>query len=272
MSASSYTFDGPDPDVIFRTPLQPGSDEFKDFHVHKLILSIASTVFYDMFSIPQPPHNASEEIVLDVVQVAEPAKVFETFLLLIYPVNPPVIEDLQLVGDLFQLADKYMVKGVASKLKKRLISPSFLRDDPIGVFAIACRNNLDEEAKLALSHTFSIDVVSQISDKHLQTMTARTYHRLLAEHALRRKELMSAVDSALASRVWKPCHCALKLKKEIQLEISGRPFIDREILGECLSSVSGQNARCGGHESYCILAPGEGSVLLSNIMGRIQAR
>ena len=52
MSVPSYAFDDPDADVILRAPLQPGSDEFKDFHVHKLILSIASTTFRDTFSIP----------------------------------------------------------------------------------------------------------------------------------------------------------------------------------------------------------------------------
>ncbi|KAF9645861.1 hypothetical protein BDM02DRAFT_3076940, partial [Thelephora ganbajun] len=189
-------FDGPDPDVILRAPLQQGSDEFKDFHVHKLILSIASTVFRDTFTVPQPPRSASEETTLDIVSVTEPAKVLETFLQLIYPVDPPVIEDLRLLGDLFQLADKYMTSGVGMKLRRFLVSPSFLSDDPIGVFAIACRSNLEKEARLAVSHTFSIDVTPSISTEHLQAMTTQTYHRLLVEHALRREQLIDAVDKA----------------------------------------------------------------------------
>lgn len=53
MSIPSRVFGGPDADVILRAPLQTGSDKFKDFHVHKLILSIASTFFQDTFS-PSP--------------------------------------------------------------------------------------------------------------------------------------------------------------------------------------------------------------------------
>ena len=187
MSSSSYTFDSPDADVILRAPLQPGSDGFKDFHVHKLILSIASTVFRDTFSIPQPPSRTSEDTSLDVVQITEPAEVVEIFLQLIYPIDPPVITDMRLLNDLLRLADKYVAVGVVTKLKKRLVSPAFLKDDPIGVFAVAYRNNFEEEVKVAIPHTFSIDVVRKISEEHIQIMTTKAYHRLLTEHAIHRE-------------------------------------------------------------------------------------
>ena len=123
MPTSPHIFDGPDPDVIVRAPLRAGSDEFKDFHVHKLILSFASTIFRDTFSIPQPSRCASGDPTLDVVQISESAEVVEAFLKLIYPVDPPVITDLRLVGSLFQLADKYAAGAVTTKLKKYLVSP-----------------------------------------------------------------------------------------------------------------------------------------------------
>jgi len=233
MSAPAYIFDGPGADVILRAPLQPGSDAFGDFHVHKLILSLASIVFRDTFSIPQPPRRTSEDTTLDVVNVEETAKVLETFLQLIYPVKPPDIDDLQLVDDLFRLADKYEANGVHAKLTRILVSPSFLRDDPIGVYAIAYRNNLDEETKLAVSHTFSISVVGEISEEHLKAMTAMTYHHLLTDHALRREQLINVVK-----RSWdqsSSCRCGDKFMKEIRLELSKRPFLDRETLEGCLS-------------------------------------
>ena len=214
------------------------------------------------------PHT-SEDTALDVIQVTESAKVFETFLQFVYPIDSPVIEDLRLVSDLFQLADKYMAMGVTTKLKKLLVSPSLLEGDPIGVFVIACRNGLEEEAKLAVSHTFSTDVVHEISEEHLQSMTTKTYHRLLAEHALRRKQLIDAVSDAQVS-LGCSCHCAGKLTKEIRLEISGRPFLDREVLDKCLSSVNDRNPGCDGVLGLqCILTPGRDSELLSDIVRRI---
>jgi len=41
----------PDADVILR------ASGGKEFHAHKLVLSLASPVFRDMFSVPQPPQS-----------------------------------------------------------------------------------------------------------------------------------------------------------------------------------------------------------------------
>jgi hypothetical protein len=270
MAASPYAFDGPDADVILRAPLEPESDEFRDFHVYKNILSIASSVFRDILSISPPLRHTSGGITLDVIEVAEPARVIEPFLQLIYPVDPPVIEDLRLLDDLFQLAVKYAAKGVSAKLKKLLISPSFLKDDPIGVFVIACRGNLKEEQRLAVSHTFSIDVVSEISEEHLQSMTAKTYHRLVAKHAFRRKQLIRAVDAVQHTRgMW--CSCLKKLKQEIRIITSGSPFLDREILDTCYSSMKILSYRCRPSSGNCIYEDDEGTALLSGIMRTIKA-
>ena len=272
MSDSPYIFDGPDADVILRAPLQPESDEFKDFHVHKLILSIASSVFRDILSIPQPPRHTSEDTTLDVIKVTEPAGVLRAFLELIYPVDPPVIEYLWLVDDLFRLADKYAAKGVSGRLKKFLVSPSFLADNPIGVFAIACRNNLHEEEKLALFHTFSIDVVGEITLGHLESMTTTTYHRLLAKHALRQEQLVDAVDQAALHMMGSlgSCDCIEELKKEIRLVTPRRPFLDREILDACFASVRDRGSRSCSTR-ICICTPVRAARFPSDIMRAIQA-
>ena len=271
MSASPYIFDGPDPDVILRAPLQSGSYELKDFHVHKLVLSIASITFRDTFSIPQPPRNTSnsDDGTLDVVQVTESANVLEPFLQLIYPVDPPVIENLRLVDDLFRAADKYVAKGITTRLKKLLISPSFLKDDPIGVFTIACCNDLEEEARLALPHTFTIDVLGQISEERLQAMTARAYHRLLTEHALHRKRLMGALDAAWRSLdPQSRCRCMERLGEKVHIRICGRPFLDRETLENCLACVD--NLGCAGAGSgSCIKT--RSPFFLFDAMRRIKA-
>jgi len=272
MSPSSYAFDGPDADVILRAPLQPGSDEFKDFRVHKLILSIASTVFRDTFSIPQPPPPTSEDTSLDVVQITESAEVVETFLQLTYPIDPPVIADLQLLDDLLQLADKYIAGGVITKLKKLLVTPAFLNDDPIRVYALACRNGFEEETKVAVQHTFSIDVVRQISEEHIRMMPTKTYHRLLTEHAIRQDLLVDAVDVTWVRL--QPffrrtgCSCFDGLKGSILLGISQKPFLDRDLLDTCFAAA-GRRPPCAG-ASLCIQHPEYGSTFLSSVMRGVQ--
>jgi hypothetical protein len=83
MSDPPYTFDFPDADVILRAPLYPDdpeSTEFKDFHTHKAILSTASTIFHDMFSVPQPRQSAEGDTSPPIVHVVESAETFEVFL------------------------------------------------------------------------------------------------------------------------------------------------------------------------------------------------
>ena len=268
--SSSCVFDYPDADVILRAPLQPGSGEFKDFHVHKLILSIASTVFRDTFSIPQPPPRTSKGTSLDVVQTTEPADVVEIFLQLIYPIDPPVITDLQLLDDLLQLADKYVAGGVTTKLKKFLVSPAFLKDDPIGVFAIASRRNFGEEERLAIPHTFRIDLVQDIIPTQLRMMTLETYHSLLMEHSLRRQQIIEIVDAVSSDRRYMFCSHAEKLKKEIRLKISGSPFLDREKLERCFPELLQSKACVDPHWS-CLISPLETLAFLTEVMCRVQA-
>ena len=270
MSSSSYTFDAPDADAIIQAPLQQGSKEFKDFHVHKVILSVASTLFCDMFSIPQPPQPVESDATLPTVKITESAGVFETFLRLIYPIEPPVIDSLQLVDHLLQLAEKYMATGVHTKLKRILMSPSFLEADPISVYAIACRANLDEEATLAIPHTFETDLVQDVPRDKLRMMTVESYHRLLAEHLLRRNQLLNAVDEVYKSRErWaRACPCAKQLKLQICLQISNKPFLDREILEELLQNLSEQASSllCG---TRCPSTPGKGPGFISDFMRKV---
>jgi len=245
MPVPTYNFDGHDADVILRTPLQQGSDKSKDFRVHKVILSIASTLFHDMFSLPQP---TAGDATLPVVPVTESAEVFEIFLRFIYPVEPPTITSLQLVDDLFQLAEKYMANSVHAKLRQILMSsPAFLNDDPIWVYALACRTNLDTMAELAIPFTFKIDPIRDIPQTHLRMMTAETYNRLLMAHSARRPALISAVSRVDHMPYPGECRCGggfyTGLENSIKLAIWEQPFLDRQRLDSCLpkSTVS----KCG---------------------------
>jgi len=271
MSSSPYTFDAPDADVIIQAPLQQGSNEFKDFHVHKVILSVASTLLCDMFSIPQPPQPAKSDATLPTVQITESAGVFETFLRLIYPIEPPTVNSLQVVDHLLQLAEKYMATGVHAKLRRFLVSSSFLKADPVLVYAIARRANLDKEARLAIPHTFETDLVQDVPRDKLRMMTIESYHRLLVEHLVRRNQLLNAVDEAYKSRErWtRACPCAKQLTLQICLQISRKPFLNREMLEELLLNLSSEQAPsllCG---TGCPLTPGKGPGFISDFMRKV---
>ena len=277
MSAPSYNFDAHDADVILRASLQsPGSDQSKDFRVHKAILSIASALFHDMFSLPQP-QPAMGEITLPVIPIAESPEIFETFLRLIYPLEPPAMTSLELVDELFRLAEKYVTDGVHAKVKQALVSPSFLKTDPIRVYAIACRTGLDGvEADMAIRHTFEIDLVGGIPGTHFQMMTAEAYNRLLSSHVARRAELISALN-----RVFFPswnhhrCSCGYhdwfypRLFKDITLAIWETPFLDRRRLDLCLSRFTNLPESTCELKSSCRVSTQTISGYFANILDEV---
>ena len=259
MSDSHYTFDSPDADIILRAPLRPDdleSTEFKDFHTHKVILSTASTVFHDMFSVPQPSQPTEGDINLPIIHVVEPAEAFEAFLRLVYPIDPPVIDSLQIVDRISQLAIKYTAGCVRARLKQLLVSPCFLESDPVWVYAIACRMDLDEEAELAIPHTYQIDVTRDVPRHILQAMTAEVYNRLLRSHVARREGLITAAQEARRKPFGAECSCSpwfyTRLEMVICLAIWERPFFDRQRYDLCLSKVEGKSVCKSG--SNCRLS------------------
>jgi hypothetical protein len=275
MSDTPYTFDSPDADIILRAPLHPDvpeSTEFKDFHTHKVILSTSSAFFHGMFSVPQPRHPAEDDIDntnLPVVHVVEPAEVFEIFLRLIYPIEPPVIESIQIVDHLSQLAIKYMVGCVRARLKQVLASPSFLTNDPIWVYAIACRMDLDEEAKQAVPHTYRIDLTRDVPRPLLRAMTAEANNSLLRSHATRREGLTLVINQAKAGG----CRCSCgpffytRLVLFMRLAIGEEPFLDRQRLDSCLSQVQPKSeCKCG---SSCRVSAEVISAYFTRILNKI---
>ena len=101
---SFFTTD--DGDIILRAGTEPDSKH--DFRAHKLILSLASPVFKDMFAFPQPPSQISNEPhQLHVIDVLDPPEVLDLVLRFVYPgVEPPKITDLSVLSTLLSATDK----------------------------------------------------------------------------------------------------------------------------------------------------------------------
>lgn len=73
-SSSDSAIDMPDADIIVR------SADAVDFRVHKTVLSVFSSVFGDMLSMPQPLTLRSASKSLSVVDVPEEGPVIDIFI------------------------------------------------------------------------------------------------------------------------------------------------------------------------------------------------
>jgi hypothetical protein len=134
--SDEFNVPGPDGDIILRAQGSPS----RDFRVHKLVLSLASPVFEDMFNLPQSKSDAIKAIGnagTEVVDVTDPPRALDLVLRLIYPFPPPNVNNLNLLVEALIITDKYNIEGVRAKL--RVCLANFPNEYPLRVYAIACR-------------------------------------------------------------------------------------------------------------------------------------
>ncbi|KAF7795260.1 hypothetical protein EIP86_006412 [Pleurotus ostreatoroseus] len=168
----SELFSYPDADLV----LCSSSPDRIQFHVHKCVLAASSTFFDDMFSLPQGPTECASPPVVDV---AESTHTLENLLRLIYPVPRPKLDSLDELVAMLEVATKYEVASAIEHLRRLLVQPEFLSSNPLRVYAIACRFELEEESKIASQHTLCIKVTECPLSEDLKYISAYQYHRLL---------------------------------------------------------------------------------------------
>lgn len=174
-------FDDPTADFILRS----GSPA-TDFHVHRLLLSLASPFFDQMLSLPQP--SSRELTKTPIVEVSEPPEILQLLLQFIYPIQDPTIDnELDTLILVLHAAIKYDVLPAIESLRRQLVSESYLQQSPTRIYAIASRYELQEEAKLASKYTLGINILDAPLSEELRYISAYSYHRLLALHHSRAK-------------------------------------------------------------------------------------
>ncbi|KAI0798151.1 hypothetical protein C8Q75DRAFT_740767 [Abortiporus biennis] len=134
----SAPFDAP-ADVILR------SVDNHEFHVFKIILSIASPFFRDMFSLGQSSIDGSKPDTPPIIDVTERAITLDHILRFLYPVVHPTMNDLATIEDVLSVAEKYDISIVIEDMKRPL--RKLRKGQPLRVFAIACRFNLEDTAR-----------------------------------------------------------------------------------------------------------------------------
>lgn len=160
-------------DVILR------SSDGLDFHVHKLVLSLASPFFGDMFSLPR--RRDSEEAEENSVDMEESNSVLDKLLRFCYPVDEPLLDDTKLALDLLSATIKYDMDGPTSRVKRIIMSPSVIAENPLLIYSASCKLGLADEAKLAAKISLRYPMLT-LGTQGLQNLPALAYHRFLVYH------------------------------------------------------------------------------------------
>ncbi|KAF9781556.1 hypothetical protein BJ322DRAFT_230354 [Thelephora terrestris] len=130
----------PDADVILR------ASGGKEFHAHKLVLSLASPIFRDVFSLALP--TKTEPAKPPIVDVHDPPEALEIFLQIIYPMRNPSINDPQTLASVLRLADKYDAKAVLDARKDYALSIP-IDPPPIHLYVVFSACGREKEAEAA---------------------------------------------------------------------------------------------------------------------------
>ncbi|ETW75375.1 hypothetical protein HETIRDRAFT_242512, partial [Heterobasidion irregulare TC 32-1] len=168
-------FDEDDADVILR------SSDHVDFRVHKIILSLASPVFKEMFNTPQPSHlpdTDEPQNSLRVIALEEDADTLDFILRKIYPVPSPIVAQMDDLRFVIGPSQKYRFKAfngfVEESLKKAMLW------EPHSVYAIACQYGFPEVAAEAARTSLSLPLTTP--SRYLDRISGEQYFRLLSYH------------------------------------------------------------------------------------------
>src|SRR5882762_3460714 len=219
-------FSNPDGDVILGS-----KDGDVLFRTHSYVLKTTSSWFRSMFSLPQK----CSPITPDVLYMDEDAHILECLLRMAcgLPIIPPTSYDA--VDQLLFAAEKYDMPGPLSIIRMLLMTPPLL-NQPLRLYAVACRFGWQPEAQYASTETLSPTLHSAIHRTSLQTLSASALLDLLQLHHDRREALRKRLDDPPfvggGTAVCVACgwqieyHTWRELKYKIILEMDVRPLGD----------------------------------------------
>ncbi|OJA08969.1 hypothetical protein AZE42_06838 [Rhizopogon vesiculosus] len=182
-------FDNPDCDIILR------SSDGVDFHVFKVILSLVSPVFKDMFTLPPAESDSS----VPVISVEETSTTLNSLLLLCYPATTPTFNSLERVEDVVKAATKYDMAVVLTRAAD-LVMAQFLSTNSLELYALSCRIGWQRHAQEAATQTLKIKELGRPSSAFagMRSITALDYHKLLVYH----HECGVAAQAVVESLIW----------------------------------------------------------------------
>ena len=182
-------------DLILRS-----SDEVPvHFRVFKNILSLASPVFADMFSIPSPspPPSKKPHDEVQVVPLSEHSTALDIALRHIYPVKKmPDKDTLHSASILAEFSRKYQVEALYQFITMYLRGG--IQNDPVGVYAIAVAYGYEDIRADAARSCLNLPF-SALQSSYMRYATAEHISELFKYHVA-----CGQVASALASsdRSW----------------------------------------------------------------------
>jgi hypothetical protein len=185
-------------DIIIR------SSDGMHFRMIKLLLSLVSPIFKDLFNLPRSTEEEGIDETKDglpIVDLTEKSGTIKNILSFCYPAiyNGDVgLETLSEVSALLEAMQKYEMGEIRKVVAQRLTKPRFLEQNPLRVYAIACQHKLEAVALLAAKHTLRRPALEDAYFPELLSIDAGKLYSVLQY----RKECGETAMQVASSYLW----------------------------------------------------------------------
>ena len=227
--------DVPDASLILR------SSDLVDFRVHKSLLAMASPVFKDLLSLPQPSDSEPVDG-LSVVQLPEDAELLRNLVSILYPVCPVTPNSYDKVLYLLAACQKYDMVQVQSFIRAEVNRGSF--PVPVGTeafraYAIASSKGLIPETEDAARRTLDYPMTFESLGEGLRTFEGWALRDLAYFRKRCADNLVTCLESFLQvrapgpSNIWVGCPSDMpKTRKYMPRAPDALPSWLRQILSQ----------------------------------------
>lgn len=179
-------FAAPNADIVLR------SSEGTLYRIHSHTLRTSSGLFRSMLSLPQPE---TDLIDTGYIPIHEPDAVLERLLRLLCGLPIPKWGSCEEIERVLTLAENLDCPGPISMIRLAITSPEVLLSDPLRLYAISTHFGWKSEAKLASTHTLSLNLYDIAHAPALNQLSSKDLLPLLALHRARRDQFKVLIDS-----------------------------------------------------------------------------
>ncbi|EJT98204.1 hypothetical protein DACRYDRAFT_83945 [Dacryopinax primogenitus] len=206
------------------------SIDSQDIRVYRRILIEASMFWKHLFSLPQSQPDvdpADPESAVPIVDCTERGRTLKLLLQLIYPVPKPKFRTFAQIEPVLEAAHKFEMDAALQHLAGILREAHFIQLDPVRVYALACRYDLPELARLSSSFTLRSDL-EQTAEESVFGLSAISFLRLLQFRDTRAAQITAILTERAPPSPCEQCKIAwasnwLRLALE---EVCRRPVSD----------------------------------------------
>ncbi|KAF9494240.1 hypothetical protein BDN71DRAFT_1449137 [Pleurotus eryngii] len=176
-SKATKPFDDENADTILR------SCDGIDFYVFKGVLIIHSTIFRDMFSLPDVPCVSQQECGKPVVDLQEPSSTLDTLLRFCYPAHGyPKISSKEIFVDIMDTAKKFEMEFLYQHIATSFTNDGALRISPLECYALAVGFKLPALARESARKCVQISsdgMIDLAMSSDLTSLSAKDFSHLL---------------------------------------------------------------------------------------------